>query len=93
MTLRADAFDLVVCASDPARSFYQVTCPRCDGLVTKQASERVVSGLTSRGVRVTALPQEALEERGGPPLTIDDLLDLSLALAQPDVVAAALAAG
>ena len=81
-------FLLVVCATDADRSFYQFTCPRCSSLVTKHASERVVEGLASRGVRVGALPAEALEERTGPALTVDDLLDLLLAL-EGDVPAAA----
>ena len=92
MTLPADAFDLVVCASDTGRSFYQFTCPKCSGLVTKQASERVVTGLSARGVRVASLPMEALEDHAGPALTMDDLLDLSIALSKADVVAAALSA-
>lgn len=88
MTLPADTFDLVVCASDPSRSFYQFTCPTCSGLVTKQASERVVTGLSARGVRVSSLPMEAMEVHVGPVLTMDDLLDLSIALSEQDVVAA-----
>ncbi|PWJ46479.1 hypothetical protein SAMN06264364_1465 [Quadrisphaera granulorum] len=92
MTLPADSFDLVVCASDAGRSFYQFTCPKCSGLVTKQASERVVTGLSARGVRVTSMPLEALEAHGGPVLTMDDLLDLSLALSKSDAVAATLSA-
>jgi len=82
-------FLLVVCAADAERSFYQFTCPQCSSLVTKHASPRVVEGLASRGVPVGGLPAEALEERAGPPLTTDDLLDLVLALERGDIPAGA----
>lgn len=80
---------LVVCVPEPERSCYQFTCPRCRALVTRQASDRVVLGLCARGVAVDTVPLEALERHEGPALTLDDLLDLSLALQSADVVAAA----
>ena len=89
LELEACDFALVVCASDAERSFYQFTCPRCASLVTKHASERIVSGLSGRGVPVGALPAEALEGRSGPALTVDDLLDLLLELERGDIPAAA----
>ncbi|MEH3077239.1 MAG: hypothetical protein PGN11_11260 [Quadrisphaera sp.] len=52
----------------------------------------MVTGLSARGVRVASLPMEALEDHAGPALTMDDLLDLSIALSKADVVAAALSA-
>lgn len=85
--LGGSAFELVVCAPDPGRSFYRFTCPQCSALVTRHASERVVVGLTGRGARVSAFPLEALEHPAGPALTHDDLLDLRLALASQDCAA------
>lgn len=91
--LPAAALTLVVCTQDPARSFYQFTCPRCAQLVTRQASERTVLGMSRCGVVVTTLPAEALEERPGAALTADDLLDLALELRDDGGVAAFLARG
>ncbi|MEX0658343.1 MAG: hypothetical protein WD080_04355 [Egibacteraceae bacterium] len=60
-------------------SFYAFGCPGCQGLVRKEADERVVRLLVSAGVsRVVAV---AAPQSQDPPLTYDDLLDLHALLA------------
>lgn len=69
------------------RSVYAFTCPSCEAAVVKPAGDpRVISLLRSIGVPtvVWELPAELQERRDGPPLTSDDLIDLMLALEEPD---------
>lgn len=65
---------------------YGFSCPRCREFVEKPADERVVRLLLSGGVMPTLVhvPAEALEHKGGPALTYDDLLDFHQALARDD---------
>lgn len=79
---------LVVC-SHPPRSFYAFTCPSCAGEVRKPADDHIVSLLVSGGVEPTVLdvPAEALEEKLGPPLGYDELLDFVLHLGTTDLLA------
>lgn len=81
---------LVVC-SVPDWSYYAFDCPGCVAQVRKPADRRVVSLLLSGGVEVThwRVPAEALEDKAGPPLTYDDLLDFALQLSGRDALAAA----
>lgn len=68
-------------------STYHFTCPRCQEIVVKPAADgRVVTLLQSVGVPTTLweLPAELSETHEGPPLTIDDLIDLRLLLDRPD---------
>jgi hypothetical protein len=69
-------------------SSYRFRCPGCADLVVKPADERVVSLLLTGGVPVEdvghvlrALHPEMPED--GPAFTLDDLLDLHLALEDP----------
>jgi len=81
---------LVVC-SVPAWSFYAFECSTCREEVRKHASEEVVSLLTTGGVPAERwdVPAEVLEERTGPAISWDEVLDFSLALEGVDVVSAA----
>lgn len=81
---------LMVC-SHAVLSYYTFDCPSCAESVRKPADDHVVSLLMSGGVRaeVWDLPAEATEPHIGPALTYDDLLDLAMALASSDLVAAA----
>jgi hypothetical protein len=83
--LAPEDLELFVCTYAPA-SFYLFECPDCRTVVQKPADDRVVQLLISGGVsaRVWELPAELTEPRDGPPLTVDDLLDLHLLLEQPD---------
>lgn len=83
--LTPDDIQLRVCTYSPA-SFYLFQCPVCHEVVQKAADDRVVQLLISGGVSATVweLPGELRERRDGPPLTLDDLLDLHLLLEQPD---------
>lgn len=68
-------------------STYHFTCRRCDKIVAKPAAdERIVMLLTSVGVRLVQweLPAELRETHDGPPISIDDLIDLRLLLERPD---------
>jgi hypothetical protein len=81
---------LVVC-SVAAWSFYAFTCTTCSDEVRKHATEDVVRLLTTGGVPAEAwsVPAEVLEERTGPAIGWDEVLDFTLALERTDVVAAA----
>lgn len=83
--LTPEDIELRVCTYAPA-SYYQFACPLCDGQIQKPADDRVVQLLISGGVAASVweLPDEVREMRGGPALTVDDLLDFHLLLDQPD---------
>jgi predicted RNA-binding Zn-ribbon protein involved in translation (DUF1610 family) len=72
-------------------SCYRFSCPECAGVVEKPADARVAQLLVTGGVpvetlpaltgaEVDPLPPHPEEPIAGPPLTLDDLLDLHLAL-------------
>jgi hypothetical protein len=84
---------LVVC-SVKSWSYYAFTCSGCEELVRKPAAEEVVRLLRSGGVTPEpwTVPAEALEERTGPSVSWDDVLDFCLWLDGADLVAAAAAA-
>jgi hypothetical protein len=84
---------LVVC-SVKAWSYYAFTCTSCLEEVRKPAGRDVVALLISGGVIAEpwSVPAEVLEERAGPTLCYDDVLDFALWLDQADLVAAAAAA-
>lgn len=81
----AKIFELAV-SERPEASWYAFTCPSCNQRVQKHAEERVVELLIAEGVTPTTwtVPAEADEQHEGPPLTLDDLLDLHLVLEEPD---------
>jgi hypothetical protein len=64
-------------------STFSFTCPKCDAEAVKPAGEEVrrVLGLAS-GVRWNVIqpPAELEESHDGPPLTLDDLIDLMMEL-------------
>ncbi len=80
---------LMVCSHAPL-SYYAFECPDCLVEVRKPADDHVVSLLVSGGVpaQVWDLPAEALEERTGPRLSYDDLLDFALHLGTSDFLSA-----
>ena len=80
---------LLVCSSAPL-SYYSFSCPTCQVEVRKPADDHIVSLLVSGGVpaRVWEVPAEALEPKGGPRLSYDDLLDFALQLGVTDLLAA-----
>jgi hypothetical protein len=57
--------------------------------VRKPADDRIVTLLKSGGVRVQRwrVPAEALEEKNGPAVGYDDVLDFALALGDTDYLA------
>jgi hypothetical protein len=73
------------------RSFYGFTCTRCGEPVRKPAGDEVVRLLTMGGVVAERIvvPAEALEQRTGPALTPDDVLDFAVWLAGASHVAEA----
>ena len=78
--------ELRIC-STPGASTYAFTCTVCDEVVVKPAADgRIVTLLTSVGVPTVhwELHAELYETHDGPPLTIDDLIDLRLALDSPN---------
>lgn len=83
---------LMVCSHAPL-SYYAFNCPGCTMQVRKPADDHVVSLLVSGGVPATVwdVPAEALEQRRGPALTYDDLLDFALHLGTTDLLSPAAA--
>jgi predicted RNA-binding Zn-ribbon protein involved in translation (DUF1610 family) len=77
-------------ASHAPLSYYQFTCPGCTEAIRKPADDHIISLLMSGGVRaeVWEVPAEALEPKGGPELTYDDLLDFVIGLNRDDMLAA-----
>ncbi len=71
-------------------SFYAFDCINCISEVRKPADKNVVSLLISGGVTATRwqIPAEALEEKTGPPISYDDLLDFALQLGRINHIAA-----
>jgi hypothetical protein len=57
--------------------YYEFFCPKCFELMRKPADEHVQVLLTSGNVASTYvhIPLEVLEVKGGPALTVDDLMD------------------
>ena len=80
-----DDMELALCTNHSPASYYSFICPVCADEIQKHAEERVVELLIAEGVAPAywTLPAEMLEDRNGPPLTIDELLDFHLALEQP----------
>jgi len=71
----------LVLASDSTRSHYAFACPGCGQVVRHHADEDIVDVLLPLlAVETLDVPAEALEVRGGPALTTDDLIDFCLAL-------------
>jgi predicted RNA-binding Zn-ribbon protein involved in translation (DUF1610 family) len=80
--------ELRVC-SVPERSVYAFNCPSCGISVLKPAADpRVITLLRSVGVPTVGweIPAEILEPREGDPITNDDILDLMLALDDPNFI-------
>lgn len=80
---------LMVCSHAPL-SYYAFHCTTCQEEVRKPADDHVISLLVSGGVpaQVWELPAEAMEDKAGPRLTYDDLLDFALWLGDGDMLAA-----
>ncbi len=80
LDLGADQLWLVL-SGVPGRDHYAFHCRGCGRLVRRTASPHTVRVLQQMvAVEEIAIPAEALERREAPPLTIDDLIDLMLAL-------------
>lgn len=79
--LRAEQLTVRYC-SDTEHGSYAFRCPTCELAVAKDASARIVDLLATSGVRLQVwhLPAELAEERTGPMLSPDDLLDFHLLL-------------
>jgi predicted RNA-binding Zn-ribbon protein involved in translation (DUF1610 family) len=75
----------LVLASEATRSHYAFACPGCEQVVRHHADGDIVAVLLPLlAVETLDVPAEALEVRGGPTLTADDLLDFCLALDRLD---------
>jgi hypothetical protein len=89
--LRPPQLRLVVC-NRPGWSYYSFRCTRCRDEIRKPADEDVVMLLVSGGVVAEQwkIPAEALEQRTGPVISYDDVLDFVLASAEMDRLVAVL---
>ena len=72
---------LYVYENVPERSYYSFHCGGCEEKVVKDASPEIIAQLehvvfTSR----ISIPEEVLEIHDGDPITMDDVLDMILAL-------------
>jgi hypothetical protein len=79
--------ELRICTTTSSASTYNFTCTECEKVIVKAAADqRIVTLLTSVGVPTMTweLPAEMFETHDGPPLTLDDLIDLRLALESPN---------
>lgn len=78
-------FELWLCADAPV-SFYTFTCPKCGDQVHKPANDRAIETLIAERARavVWQFPAEMTEAHDGPPLTLDDLIDLHIELETED---------
>ena len=77
----------LVLASETARSHYAFACPGCEQVVRHHADADIVAVLAPLlAVETLDVPAEALEVRGGPALTTDDLIDFCLALDSLDTL-------
>lgn len=85
MRLRPHQLTVRVCADDGSAA-YRFQCPRCSVLVSHPTTPPVADLLVQAGVHREEwrLPLELGEERRGPPLTADDLLDFHLLLNDGD---------
>jgi hypothetical protein len=65
-----------ICTHD-RRGTYSFRCPKCHMVMVKPAESRTIDLLVASGVQMATwdLPAELLEQRGGPVITHDDLLD------------------
>jgi predicted RNA-binding Zn-ribbon protein involved in translation (DUF1610 family) len=79
----------LVMTDPPDRTHFDFHCPACEEHVAQPADERLVDVLAGLlPVECLEIPAEALEDRAGPVLTVDDLIDLMLGLDAMDVVTA-----
>jgi hypothetical protein len=71
------------------RNRFSFTCPSCEAWISLPASARDVRMLRDVCVqeRLERVPKELLEQRSGPALTLDDLIDFGLQLGATDLLA------
>lgn len=84
--MRADVISLAL-EEDSGEGVYSFVCPVCEDVVEKPADRKIVSLLRSVGVEITeheAPVAELAERPGGPPITIDDVIDFHFLLSQED---------
>jgi hypothetical protein len=70
-----------VCSTNNQGS-YSFRCPDCRMAVSKPAEARIVDLLVSSGVRLSVwhMPAELDEQRSGPPIDYDDILEFHFEL-------------
>lgn len=78
--------------TDNGEAEYRFICSACDAIVVKPTTSRMVETMESAGVSVElwSLPAELFEQRRGPSLTHEDLLDFHIQLSDDDEVAEAI---
>jgi hypothetical protein len=88
VNLTPEDVQLMVCTVQTL-SYYAFDCGGCVRQVRKPADDRIVTLLKSGGVRVQRwrIPAEALEEKNGPAVGYDDVLDFALAVGDTDYLA------
>jgi hypothetical protein len=65
---------------------YRTRCPECEVVFVRSTSETLADVVLDRGAELETwtLPAELQERPDGPPLQLADLLELHLALIEPD---------
>jgi hypothetical protein len=85
--MRADVISLSL-EQESGEGVYSFVCPVCEDLVEKPADRKIVSLLRSVGVEITeredAQSLEFEERPGGPPITIDDVIDFHFLMSRED---------
>jgi predicted RNA-binding Zn-ribbon protein involved in translation (DUF1610 family) len=73
------------CLDDGAWS-YRFTCPECGGITVGESVERSLLDAVGAGAHFEewTLPAELLERPDGPPFCLADVLEMHLALLEPD---------
>ena len=76
----------VRCCVDDGTWSYRFTCPNCGGITIGESLERSLMDAIGAGAHLEewTLPTELLERPDGPPFTTTDILELHLAMLEPD---------
>lgn len=85
VSLESDAITLRPCIDDVSHTSYNFICPQCLGRIAKKCSPTIAAliiGLTDVKIVPWFVPVELFEEKLGPAITVDDVIDFHNALVE-----------